>query len=423
MRLQTQWMFLSSLLLASLRGASLGAGEEAPGDAGRGLLGILVRKGILTTAEAEELRVEAKADSTPGRVPVAPSILQRISLGLRLQLQQAYFSSASAAAARVETTQGFVRRAYVTMAGSVGERWEAVVTYDLASASFDEAVVRWNSGLSPAIDFGLRKVDTAYEEQASSGDLKSIERSGVTRFFTDDDNGRRLGVAGYRLGVFAGGKLSPSAGTLVMWSAALTNRERVDTWQDAVGTRHDLGRGAAFWGTIGWRGHGEPGHSMQTGLGFGWMPGVSAGPFGERRPEVALGTVHLDWRGRGWNLLTEVLGARIAATRGEGETLQPLGGFLQPGFAVGENRELVFRFSWLDAGGRGLRLSDVVRSAPPRETFGRFVEGYAGLNWYLRGNDLKLQLGGIWARVHGDRRGGAAEERAVGARSQLQIQF
>jgi len=65
----------------------------------------------------------------------------------------------------------------------------------------------------------------------------------------------------------------------------------------------------------------------------------------------------------------------------------------------------------------------VVRSAPSDELLDGFAEGYAGLNWYLRGNDLKFQLGGVWARLHDDRSGRGVEERAVGGRSQLQVQF
>jgi hypothetical protein len=52
-----------------------------------------------------------------------------------------------------------------------------------------------------------------------------------------------------------------------------------------------------------------------------------------------------------------------------------------------------------------------------------FDEWYAGLNWYLRGNDLKLQLGGMYGKTKDTVAGAPAEATAVGARTQVQMQF
>ena len=53
------------------------------------------------------------------------------------------------------------------------------------------------------IDAGFNKAPFDYEEVTSSGSLKAIERSPVTRYFDEPNNGRRLGAASYRTGLYA----------------------------------------------------------------------------------------------------------------------------------------------------------------------------------------------------------------------------
>ena len=53
----------------------------------------------------------------------------------------------------------------------------------------------------------------------------------------------------------------------------------------------------------------------------------------------------------------------------------------------------------------------------------RSTEWYAGVNLYVKGNDLKYQLGLVSARTKDPLTGGSAEAKTAGVRSQLQIQF
>jgi len=335
MRLQSLRMVFFPILLATVPGAVAGPDRGAAGEEAQTLLGLLVRKGVLTAGEAEDLRAEWSASVRQVAVPVPPPAYSRVSLGLRLQFQAVHFTTDGTMTPRTETGQGFLRRAYMTLSGSVASGWSTVLTYDLASAYVDEAVVHWSPGRNWGLDFGLRKVEPAFEEHASSGDLKAIERSGVTRFFVDEDNGRRLGAAGYRLGVFAGGKWAQPNSSAVIWSVAVTNRERIDSWEEAAGGGEWASRGAALWGTVGWRRPVDSLASWQAGLGVGWMPGVSDAAGLGARPELTLGSLHLEWRGRGWNVLAEALAAQVAAERGVRARTRPRGGFLQSGFSVG----------------------------------------------------------------------------------------
>ena len=53
----------------------------------------------------------------------------------------------------------------------------------------------------------------------------------------------------------------------------------------------------------------------------------------------------------------------------------------------------------------------------------KFDEWYIGANWYLRGNDLKFQLGAISGKTKDTVTGAPAEAKTVGVRSQMQLQF
>jgi hypothetical protein len=81
------------------------------------------------------------------------------------------------------------------------------------------------------------------------------------------------------------------------------------------------------------------------------------------------------------------------------------------------------RYAWLDSDHRGVTLADVERSAPGGGVMNTFIEWYAGANWYLRGNDLKLQLGAVYGRTRDSLSGPPAEAKTVGVRSQMQVQF
>jgi phosphate-selective porin len=94
-----------------------------------------------------------------------------------------------------------------------------------------------------------------------------------------------------------------------------------------------------------------------------------------------------------------------------------------PTFLLTETVEAVVRYTAVDSDGRGLQLGDVMRSAPSGGTMNRFEEWYGGVNWYLRGIDLRLQLGAMSGRTKETVTGTPAEAKAVGARSQLQVQF
>ena len=86
------------------------------------------------------------------------------------------------------------------------------------------------------------------------------------------------------------------------------------------------------------------------------------------------------------------------------------------------------RYTWLDTGGRGISTKDAMRHYPSLSgdpAYNNVQAVYGGLNWYIRGDNLKLMLGYEWAQYSGtaDDRHAAHRCDAQAFRTQLQIVF
>jgi phosphate-selective porin len=77
----------------------------------------------------------------------------------------------------------------------------------------------------------------------------------------------------------------------------------------------------------------------------------------------------------------------------------------------------------VDSDHRGVALSDGVRSAPSGGTMNTLNEWYVGANWYIKGNDVKLQFGYIRGESNDTVNGAKARAQTDGLRSQMQVNF
>jgi phosphate-selective porin len=417
-------LFRLSVLLCGLMGAATAGAQESGA-----LIDALIRKGILTNQEAEDIRAELvrENNTVPSRAMAYGKSTDRLSVGMRMQAQYNYLDTEVPAAAfgPVATHHALLRRMYLSFKAGVGGAWGATVTYDFSSSGFDDAYFEWRANNDLTFNFGLRKVAVGYEERASSGDLRSIERSGVTRYFVEANNGRRLGAASYRIGAFLDGKKDLKPGTALFYTAAITNPERNETFNLAAGAGDNTNNQPAYWGTVGLNGRfGEAG-TWVAGIGAGFLPdqgGAGVANLG-RGFDLTIHSAFVDIRTERYNLMAEYLMADVergaSATRGA----RPDGYFIQAGVFLTPTMEAMLRFESLDSDGRGVNLSDVVRSAPAGGTMDTFSSWFAGANWYLRGNDLKYQLGVVYGKTKDTVTGAPAEATTVGVRSQMQVQF
>ncbi|MES2693938.1 MAG: porin [Verrucomicrobiota bacterium] len=395
------------------------------------LLDVLVRKGILTQQEAEDVRADLVRDANtiPAHAMAGGKSTDRLSVGMRMQMQYASLDTdiRGAAVQPVATDHAFLRRMYFTLKAGVGGNWGATMTYDLASGGYDDAIIEWRPTPELTFNFGLRKVNVAFEERATSGDIRSIERSSVTRYFVESNNGRRLGAASYRIGAFLDGRkdLNSSQTLALVYSAAVTTPERNESFTGSAAAGDATNNVPALWGNVGLSGKFSGTGTWIAGIGSGYLPD-QGGPGNTnlgRGFDLNLYSVYVNISAPRWGLMAEYLTADVERGRSATADAKPEGFYIQPTFLVTETIEAVVRYAWLNSDGRGVTLSDVIRSAPSGGTMNESTEWFAGANLYLRGNDLKLQVGGVYGKTQETVTGAPAEAKTMGLRSQMQIQF
>lgn len=393
------------------------------------LINALIRKGILSNQEAEDIRAELVRENNtlPAHALAGGKSTERLSVGMRLQMQFAGLETAVSGSSFPPpgTQHFFLRRMYLTLRTGLARNWGALFTYDFAAGGYDDAIIEWNPLNELKFDFGLRKVNVGYEERASSGNLRSIERSGVTRYFVEPNNGRRLGAASHHIGVFVDGSRPINKTLGLIWGAALTGPARTETFTLASSAGDATNNRPALWGNIGLVRKLPNNGAWAVGGGVGLLP--DQGGFGTanlgRGFDLRIYSAYTDVTTGRFGLMAEYLTAHVEAGRAIGGDAWPRGFFVQPTVMLTGSFEAVLRYQWLNSDRRGVNLADVIRSAPAGGTMNRFTEWYAGLNWYLRGNDLKLQLGGINGETSETVTGNPAQAKTVGVRSQMQMQF
>lgn len=393
------------------------------------LIEALIRKGILTNQEAEDIRADlvVENNTVPSKTIAGGKSTDRLSVGMRMQLQYASLDT-DLPVGKIQpsyTDQTFTRRMYFTLKAGVGGNWGATMTYDFAGGSYDDAIIEYKPTSDLSFNFGLRKVNNAYEERATSGNLRSIERSGVTRYFVENNNGRRLGAASYRIGAFVDGKKELNNRFNFIYGAAITNPQRDETFSGASSSGTYTNNSKALWSNVGTIYKLPENGSILIGLSGAYLPdqgGPSNTNLGKGN-HLRLYSVHADATYKKFTFMVEYLTANIDKGASITRNATPKGWFVQPTFYLAEDIEVVVRYQTLDTDYRGLNLGDVVRSAPTGGTMSKFDEYYLGGNLYVRGNDLKFQLGILSGRTYETLQGQSDSAKVFGARSQLQIQF
>lgn len=414
--------------ITALCGALLFSAGAVAQDSGA-LIEALIRKGILTNQEAEDIRADLvrENNTVPAHAMAGGKSTDRISIGMRMQLQYAHIDTTinGAAVKPVYADQPFTRRMYLSLKAGVGGDWGAQFTWDFASSYYDDAFIAWTPTSNLQFNFGLRKVAVGYEERYSSGNLKALERSGATRYFVEGNNGRRLGAASYRIGAFLDGKKELSSTTNLVYTAAVTDPERSETAADAAAAGDATTNRVALWGTVGLYRKLPDNGFVTGGVGIGYQPdrgGFGTTNFG-RGFDMTLYSAYFEMQSGRFALMGEYLTSDVQKGVSLTRDAKPQGYFIMPSYYLSDTVEAVVRYCFVDSDGRGLQLGDVMRSAPSGGTMNKFDEWYGGVNWYLRGIDLRLQLGAMYGKTKETVTGAAAEAKAVGVRSQLQVQF
>lgn len=407
------------LFLAPFAGLALAASPLAAAVDGDALLDTLVTKGVLTREEASALVRETQKPTGPALVLPAVKSASKLVVGGRVQAQFVSLSAdESDAAEPADTLHFLLRRVYLTARAEFGPAWDAGFVYDLVNTSFDLAAVRWK-GDDLSLQAGYRVVNSSREQSTASGALKAIERSAATRYFVEDATGANLGAGGYRVGLFAEG--TPAS---LFWGAAITNPEPASNLAVAKASGTAANNSVALWLNGGFERKSDSGRLL-VGAGLGYLPDQGGAPVGGAGTgdDIATGNVFFDLTSGRFALLAEFLAARDEGSSVSGGDALCLGGYLQPSWTFTPALEAVFRIGYLDTDKRGVALKNTLPGAGSATAVDRIFDTYLGGTWYLRGNDLKLQAGLIYARGEENPAGGDRRVETYGARSQLQMNF
>ena len=436
--LHTIGSFFAILTITALAGP---AATTARAQESGALIDALVRKGILASEEAAGIRAALAAENQAAapQPPPAARRNSRVSFMSRMQFQYANLETTDRDGinSTPRVSHFLVRRFYLGVKADAGENFTLECVYDIAGEYFDRACVRWvgNIGGAPfAFDLGVRKTSFGYEEYTSSGVIKTIERSGVTRYFANEVNGRILGSTCNRVGIFA--DYNPAAfarkTTGFFAGAALTNPERVNTPSGIVSIGGNDTNMLALWANAGFNGK-SGAASWIAGAATAYLPGqggvndtVGAGT---RGCNLAQGSIYADLTLARLNLAAEYLLAKVDKGR-DGVADATIRGFwIQPSVKFNNHWEAVVRYSHTDTDGRGIRVSDGVRSArslgDASVTACVLHEYYIGLTYYLAGVEAKIQCGYVGGRTSGACAAGGVlnEETVSGFRTQVQVSF
>ncbi|MBI3885886.1 MAG: porin [Opitutae bacterium] len=402
--------------------ALFGAAVSAQAQDAKAIVDALVRKGILTTAEAAQITAEAaKSKPAPDVATSGGKFVQGLSLSGRLQVQFAGLATdiSGTAADPAATQHFFLRRIYLGAKANLGHGWTSSLNYDFAGSTFDEAKITWTQSDALSLDFGFRKVPFGIEEWfTSSGSLKAIERSPGTRYFVEGNNGRRLGAGSYRIGVYAGGKNTRG----LFYNVAITNPEREESSAGVAGSGSAANNNFAYWGNLGFKGKAGASLTYVVSASVGWLPDQGGKTLGAG-DDLRVFNAFADFTSGAFDLQLEYFGSDNEHGRSATKNSRSSAFSVQPAFKAGKNLEYVLRYSRVDSDGRGVNLSDGIRSAPGGGTMDRLTEWYLGLSYFFRGNDVKWQAGCLLGESRDTVTGGPAKARTQGVRSQLQLNF
>ncbi len=429
---KTKWIALLGLGL-TLSGAAFSQVTD-----NQALINALIKKGILSDKEAKDITTEiAKAQASQDVETNTDAYIQKVTIGGRWQVQYVGLGTTinGTAVNPVSTEHFLLRRIYLNFGVQFSDGFSGAVSYDAAVSAFNQAVLQWKHSDLFFIRAGLDKAPFGYEELYSSGDLKAIERSVVTNYFDNGANGRRLGASAYRTGIFAGGTYDGFT-----YAVALTNPERNEYAGDSTNNSvliNGLGGvgsagGAttnrfAYYATVGYGGtfgEGPTKGKYKVGYETGFVPdqGGPGATIGGGQ-NISLNGAFADVTVGAFTIAGEYETAKDDSGVAIHHNADIRGYWIQPSYKLNAQWEAVGNYSYLNSDGRGVSLSDVVRSAPSGGTMNRADELYLGFNYYIKGNDVKLQAGYIHGESNETVKNVPAKAQTDGLRSQFQIQF
>ncbi len=398
------------------------------------MLDILTSRGILTQEEATNIAKEMSS------VPITYSEQSIWRVSVKLQFQHAYISSNLSKGTAPITSHdqnGFIpRRVITTFNADYENGWGAQLSFDFIlphnmSITYLYKNIDTNY-VSGQFRMGYLKSNFCQEENQSPFQLYCTERSIATYYWGGPRNARRLGFGSFYTGCYWFGKSQTIED--LNYGFAVTNSEN---YQLAIPSLNGSGTDntPTFWANTYYVAKFEDKSKLTFGLNTGYGDQANKNP--AEATSIWGVNPYMRYEAKDYRCAAEFL---ISGVEDGGEVngkyedaipygLNAMGEYI---FDVPVGRlGFALRYTYLNTDGRGVTAADGLRKCTTlQDTLGRnlvFKEAqgfYAGLNWYLKGNSLKLQLGYEFSQFWGSVDSSPSRRLDVNSiRSEIQILF
>ena len=410
---------LKSMLIAAAAITSVSAFAQD-----KATLDLLVKKGLITAEErAKTLDEAAKARAASGlnKIFAKEDNAKRLTFAGRVQTQWESIGYSETTASGTtnfnDVNNVLMRRAYLGFKADIGEGVSAELVYNFADNSdavatstssggittttsptvragaFDKVIFTHDSSLGK-FDLGYQKVQWGLEENTSSSKLYTVERSLVTRYWAEAENGRRLGFGARHVGLHYSNKLALDAAGTLEYGAALVNAKQ---GYNATGI-NDFGTyvNVAYTYKI------TDTNRHTAGVNWGQTADVSASnaltSFGGSIDKMSGFNPYFKSQFdklviQGEMQTTNVDQKNAAAANIGGAERDPTGYNFIVAYKITDAIEAVARYSVLDTDGRGIRVGDGFRDAQTGATYNKANSVYLGVNYYFVDHNAKICFG------------------------------
>jgi len=408
------------------------------------LLDALAKKAILTEEEAAQIKKQM------AEVKPLSENTRKIALSGRINEQYLYLQSESISPTRDvdDTYKGFkVRRLYIGTNSELGSGWSTNLTLNVVDGSDPSKMLAFayarkqfeNDILTGYMDLGYTIEVFSFEEVTPSSVLLTIERSPATRFFTGSQftGAHRgcLGFGAYYTGAYWRWKFKSFPKLELGFTVTGTQNNTVKLPGPQYGSIPSTWIKLIYADTADFDGEKL---SYELGLNGGYGAEANIADSSGCNSGIAGANPYVQIKYAQMIFWADYITAHVERGRDDGAAAVPQGfnvtaEYRIPVDPIGEIAP-IFRYSGLFTNGRGIRVRDAVSNiddiiplAGATAFYDNLTSIYGGINWYLRGHALKLQLGYEWIDFYGCVGDGASipfKRAYVHAfRAQLQVLF
>lgn len=401
-------------------------------------LDLLVKKGVITQAEADQVAKQSSLVIQP-----KTKTTKKLALSGYLQTQFDYTKSSvdiPGIASPKGNQEFLIRRAVVRADADLGSGVTGTFAMDFAAGTstnsqantgtrnlFDTVTIAKKFTDVGTIEAGYRKAYFAQEFVDPATTLPTVELSAATQYFTSTLTGttsNNVAVGGRHTGLYWEG-VTPVQG--LIYRAGFTNgQQTVNNFNNANNSNlFSYWAGTAYTGKVkevAYTAGLNAVYSQNTNNTYNATNSSANAVFGlnpylqAKWGKVGVNTDFI------WSNVQD--GQNNLGQSANPSNAQPFGVNFTPSYRFTEEFEGVLRFSYLNTDGRGTNTNVIYDS---NSTSGALYDSvysvYAGVNWYIIGNSLKLMLGYEWLKyqdgIASSGATGSADENTVRLRLQL----